>query len=232
MLDALDPHNLPMVIPRSTLLASYVDYRTDQEQPFVTLRRMFPTHGLVSIATNGADAQMGDFEEHAMDVSEAPAWTLRQRARGIEPWAYATFSTWQQIQQVCLDAKVRPPLWFAADWTSNGVIPPGAIGVQYATIPYMYDSSVLLDFIPGFDPDPTHDPHGGGEQEDDMASSPLPVVFVSQEEGGAHVVIRWPNGETQISRDLTTTQAFRNAGATFLTVPLADMQAMINKATL
>lgn len=232
MLDALNPHNLPIALPSSTILASYVDYQTDAEQPFETLKQLFPWHRLVSIATHGADAQIGDFEPGAMVPGDAPSWVSRQRWRGVEPWAYATLDTWDDIRFACTANSIRPPLWFEANWSGGAAISSDAIGRQYATIPGRYDTSVLLDHIPGFDPEPGHDPAGGGEPEDDMASSPLPVVFVSKEDGGAHVVIRWPNGDFQISRDGVTTQAFRDAGASFLTIPLADMQPMINKATL
>lgn len=232
MLDALNPHNLPIALAPDVLFASYVDYQTDAEQPFETLKRLYPGHRLVTIATHGADAQIGDFEPGAMEVGAAPSWVSRQRRRGIEPWVYATLDIWHLVKVQCLINGVNPPLWLEANWSGGTKISSDAIGRQYATIPGRYDSSVLLDHIPGFDPDPGHDPAGGGELEDDMASSPLPVVFVSKEDGGAHVVIRWPNGDFQISRDGVTTQAFRDAGASFLTIPLADMQPMINKATL
>lgn len=232
MLDALNPHNLPRDIPLTTLLASYVDYIGASPQPFTVLKALFPTHRLVSISTQGAPAQIGDFERGAMLPPVAPQWITRARAAGYTPWAYATESTWGQIQHYCAVWNVALPLWLKADWADGPNIPDGAIGVQYAST-NLYDSSVLLPYIKGFDPDPTDTGDSAGDQEeDDMATSVLPTVLVSAEDGGAEVLLRWPDGSYEICRAGATAHAFTAAGAPTISIPLVDIQTRQAQAKL
>lgn len=224
MIDALNVHNIPEHTPTSTLLASYVDYIGANPEPFIELQKLFPHHRLVSIATHGADAQMCDVESGAMEAQDVPLWTMRQRRRGIEPWCYATESNWVNVVSWCAIRGVRAPLWWAANWSGGQDIPAGAVGRQYAST-NLYDSNVLLDLIPGFDPDPAHNPSSDdGELEDDMPTSLLPVVLVSAEDGGAEVLLRWPDGSYEIVRSGGTAHAFTAAGSPTVAIPVADIK--------
>lgn len=153
MLDALDIRGLPAVIPETTLLASYVDHPEYHPQPFTQLQERYPNHTLVSIAAHGGDAQVCDVETGAMTPVHVPAWLVRQRSQGRTPWCYATTTNWALVRAFCQFAGVTKPLWWKADWSDGPVIPSDAIATQYASVPG-WDSSVLLDYIPGFDPDP------------------------------------------------------------------------------
>lgn len=188
MLDALDIDNFPSPIPVTTLLASYVDHPEYDVQPFTLLQQRYPNHRLVSIAAHGGDAQVCDVESGAMTPTDVPGWVSRQRMLvRSQPWCYATKTNWLRVLTQCFITVTRPPLWWKADWSDGPEIPVGAIGTQYAANG-KWDTSVLLDYIPGFDP-LSANPLGDGTiitnstttEEDDM----LPYLTTVTNPGGS-----------------------------------------------
>lgn len=153
MLDALNVHNIPRQVPTTTLLASYVDHPEYAVQPFDVLCELFPNHRCVPIAAHGGDALICDVENGAMTPADVPTWLVRQRLRGGNPWCYATESNWYLVHVACISYGIAPPLWWKADWADGPDIPASAIGTQYAHNG-LWDTSVILDYIPGFDPPP------------------------------------------------------------------------------
>lgn len=232
MIDALNVDNIPATTPTSTLLASYVDHFEYDPVPFVQLQQRFPHHRCVSIAAHGGDAQICDVESGAMTAAEVPAWLTRQRARGVTPMCYATVDNWVAVVVACGRAGVIQPLWWAANWSGGQDIPVGAVARQYAANG-RWDTSLLLDHIPGFDdPDDLHPSGSGDPEEDDMATALLPVVMVDNTGGGANVLLRWPDGSYEIVRSGNTAHAFIAAGSPAVTMDHADIMTRTAKARL
>lgn len=169
------------------LIAYYPDAITLAE-----VRTQFPGKLYVSIArTASEDALVGDVENGDLTPNQLPAWVTRQRSRGTAyPWSYVNRSNWPSAKGACVAAGVDEPLWWVADPTSGGVIPAGAVAVQYSYLG-IYDVSNVVDFIPGLD------------QEDPYMFDPIQLwdgatAHLIDSDGISYVVTPYP-GQNQIS---------------------------------
>jgi len=89
---------------------------------------------------------------------QAPAWIVRQRARGQEPTVYCNVDTWPRVVAACNAQGVALPVWWAAQWDGDPTIPDGAVAKQHTNDrPPGFDISSVADYWPGIDPEPTED---------------------------------------------------------------------------
>jgi hypothetical protein len=151
MFDALNPNNIP---PQAEVIAHYVDVISPAN---AALR--WPGKVLVSIARNAQErARVADVENTDLTPQQLPGWVTWQRQNGMEhPWGYVNRDNWPACREECNRQGVAEPLWWVAWPGAGGVIPPGAIAVQYA-FEGTYDVSLVADFVPGLDQPPAPQP--------------------------------------------------------------------------
>lgn len=150
MLDTLDPDRIPLPQPPRVLIGAYVGH-SDNPDSYTQALARFPDHQVVSIAARTHhDAQILDIEHGAVEPNDTATindWCRRQRARGVTPTLYVNEATWPTVAGRVVGSRN----WWAANWSKGPVIPPGAVGVQYGGVPGAFDTSILLDYIPGID---------------------------------------------------------------------------------
>ena len=150
--DAIYPANIPS---NAEMVACYVDGNWPN---YPDACDRFPNAVHVSIATQGADAQVLDVEAGNTQPDQAPAWITRQRARGQIPTVYCNVATWPAVVAACKVQGVAPPIWWAADWDRDPTITDGAIAKQHTNdVAPGYDISSVADHWPGVDPEPTEE---------------------------------------------------------------------------
>ena len=163
MADACNPANLPP----GMLGAVYVDGLCKTTQ--LAGRRTISS-------TSEADADEGDVEPGNPYWPTWVDWVVRQRAHGNPyPWLYCCadgaegsgFDGWRHADGVAAFAAagVPEPLWRVFNLGAT-TIPSYAVACQVENgIAPGWDRSLLLDYIPGLDPDPPIPP---GSEEDPM----------------------------------------------------------------
>ncbi len=126
------------------------------------LASMFPGMLVIRITTNPNDNEgdMLDVETGDATPASAPAWTQRRRAAGHGgPLTYFPDSWRQQVIDAYAAAGVHLPGLFAAAYPGRGAVlqEAGDVGHQYASNA-SYDTSVVIDYLPGIDKDPAPSP--------------------------------------------------------------------------
>jgi hypothetical protein len=144
MLDALNPAGIPLTIPVSTLVASYVPPPASRANRMTLLAQRFPHNPHVTITATGAVAHIADVEFGAMTPQDVPAWCTRMRALGIDPIVYATARNWTLVTRTCDNLKIAWPWWWSAQWGDSTYLPAGAIANQWADHGG-YDESLVTD---------------------------------------------------------------------------------------
>jgi hypothetical protein len=117
------------------------------------LAARFPHNRILRITTSPADNEGDglDVEKGDARPADLPGWLTRRRAAGAPfLWGYCPLTLWQACKDACAAAGVREPeAWWVAEWNGDPTIPTGATAKQYLS--GAYDTSSVLDFIPGFD---------------------------------------------------------------------------------
>jgi hypothetical protein len=117
----------------------------------------FPRAVHVRIAIFGStnDGVVLDVEPGCASPGEAPGWTQRRRAAGVDPTVYVNLSTWPIVTSAFRGAGVTEPHYWIAHYDNVADnIPMGAVAKQYIDQPRSgghYDKSVVADFWPGVD---------------------------------------------------------------------------------
>lgn len=148
MFDAVNPANLP---EGGDLYAGYTDGRYVNVE---AIKARFPGKRVVTISVNGStDADVLDVEAGNIKPENAPAWVMRQRARGGDPTVYCPVSLWWTVHLAFVTAGVNPPHWWVAHYDDDPTIPVGAVAKQYAgNAAGGYDISSVIDGWPDFPP--------------------------------------------------------------------------------
>ena len=142
MYDSITPNRIPADAP---IVASYVDGMWPN---YPQLKGTHPNAIHVSIAVFPQDdAMVLDIESGDATPAQAPAWVVRQRARGIEPTVYCNVSTYPAVRQAFMDAKVALPPWWAAKYTGQPFMQSGSVATQYQdNSPMGWDASLVADY--------------------------------------------------------------------------------------
>jgi hypothetical protein len=123
----------PWEIPRDAkLIAYYVDGWYAWPASWF---KLFPEAEFVSISAIGVKpAQVGDVEVGCIwPPAEAVPWTLMARSHGFDPTIYVNeLNDWLPVRQAFWAAGVEEPPYWVARYNGVRVIPPGAVGRQFA----------------------------------------------------------------------------------------------------
>lgn len=162
----------------------------------------FPGKTVIRTTTNPADEEGDELDVENGDASatDAPGWVARRRAAGHRgPLVYCALSSWPDVRRAFIAARVAEPGYRVASYDGVAEIPAGAIGKQYASVTAggrNYDVSVMVDHLPGIDPDPLPVPIPYPLQEDSME-------LVVDAAGNAHIVgigAKNPTGQAATTR--------------------------------
>ncbi len=151
MYDSITPGDIPV---SATLVAGYVDGRWAN---IAAMRKRFPHATVVTIAVaHTTRAMVADVEQGDMSPASAVSWArdTMHDVPNTELTIYANTSTWPSIKSAFKAAGVSLPQWWAAHYTGKPHLEPGSIATQYAD-PGPYDLSLVADYWPGVDPEPT-----------------------------------------------------------------------------
>jgi hypothetical protein len=164
--DAVTPSNIPR---NAEVVMGYINgpYAWDQAD-----WDLFPNALKITIATHpdNTTSQIIDYERGDFDDSDVVQAVAVRRSNGGNPIVYCAETDWNHLQAVFASAGVTQPQWLIAAYPGAGdTIPSGAIGHQYIDYQNLYDISVLADFIPGVDPEPT-------TKENDMPNLLVPAA--------------------------------------------------------
>lgn len=151
MYDAITAANIPA---SARVVAGYVDGRWPS---YFDLPRTHPDALHVSIAVDPAqDAQVLDCERFDATPADCPGWAVRQRRRGQVPTIYCNTSSWPAVVDQFRVQRVPLAQWWEANYDRGARLLPGRVGVQYTDHADLYDISVILDQVPGWDHLATH----------------------------------------------------------------------------
>lgn len=142
------------------LVAAYVDGPYAASYPDAVARFPDAVHVAIAIAP-WDDGQVLDVEQFDARPDQAPAWAIRQRARGQIPTIYCSESVWQPVLDAFRSRCVAPPLFDLAHYGQQPAdlhrFPASVVALQYRNTPG-YDLSAVRDFWPGVDA-PRHHHH-------------------------------------------------------------------------
>lgn len=116
-----------------------------------------------------------DIEDGCSTPQQAPGWVAMRRRAGVDPTVYCNLSTWPTCRQAFADQGVPEPHWDIAHYTGIPHLIDGSVATQYADekmTGFHFDLSLIADYWPGVEPDPSTG--GGGThvaQLDDIQSS-------------------------------------------------------------
>lgn len=151
-------------IPKSAkMVAGYVDglYKTAD-----ALRQRFPKATVVTITVLGTPgAHVCDTEPGNIGVTGAVRWAKAEIKAGRKPTLYCMASMWPQVKTAVANAGISGQLaYWIAQYDGKAVIPRGAVAKQHlhgdknnpgSYSGGHYDVSIVADYWPGVDPDPT-----------------------------------------------------------------------------
>ena len=175
------------------------------------IARTFPGKTVVRVTTNPADNEgdMLDVEKGDATPNDAPGWVQRRRDAGHGgPIVYFPASWRSQIIAAFASAKMPLPALFPAAYPGPGAVlidPSTDVGHQYASN-NNYDTSVVVDYLPGIDPAPATQPANttpavtpSPSEESSMAVSKI-INFKSDGQldvfqvSGGNLWHKWANG--------------------------------------
>ena len=161
----------------------YMGYDDGQWPDAAAIAARFPGKTVIRITTNPADDEgdMLDVENGDATPEKAPGWVARRRADGhVGPLVYCAESNRQPVTDAFAAANVPMPGLFIAAYPGVGpeLQQPTDIGHQFASN-NDYDTSVVIDYLPGIDPAPTPKPPTGQEN---AMTSPLFVFKPGQQD--------------------------------------------------
>ncbi len=150
MYDSVTAANIP---PTAEIVAGYIDglYAWSDAD-----WARFPLALKVTIAVFAVDdADVLDVEHGDATPAEAPAWVLRQRARGADPTVYVSFDNLLAVADAFDAAGVEYPRWWIADYQTPPVprLIPGSAATQYEDAG-PYDLSITDGVWPASPPKP------------------------------------------------------------------------------
>lgn len=155
MFDGITPGEVPA---GATLYAGYLNGNWPS---CAALAAAHPAAVHVSISvTAGANVgQVLDVETGDATPGEAVNWVLTRRHAGADPTVYCNTSTWPQVRAAFQTHDVPEPHYWLAQYDGVATIPAawssaGVVAKQYAD-KGGYDISVVADYWPGVDPEPT-----------------------------------------------------------------------------
>lgn len=149
MYDAIHAENIPTT---ARIVAGYVNGRwpsvygyTENGVRSPSLAERCPDAVVLTIAVSAdADADILDIERFDATPDEAPAWYVRQKARGNpNATVYCNTSTYDVVRKAFMDARVAMPAWWAANYTVGPHLWPHSAATQYGGPANLYDLSVL-----------------------------------------------------------------------------------------
>ena len=144
MYDDINADNIPA---DATVMAGYVD---GQWPSYAPMKTRFPNARVFSITVYNGDADILDVETGDATPDMVPAWVTRQRNAGRPiVIVYCNRSNYPAVVQACLNANVRvPPIWLA-QYDNDPTIPDYAAGKQYQSTPNYDVSSIDTARWPG-----------------------------------------------------------------------------------
>jgi len=133
------------------LYAAYVDGQAvpGQSGSYAAACVRFGVSKCISISVDGdSPAHFDDVERGALTIQQAIV-------RGM-PGNYCSLANWPANVAAYRAANKRQPLWWVAGYSTppDPTIPPGAVGHQYTDGTGAFDTSVMVDYLPGIDPAP------------------------------------------------------------------------------
>lgn len=197
----------------------------------------FGARAVLEVCVNPAD-EVGnclDVENGDARPQDAPGWTLRARARGVDPaWTYCNASTWESVIIAYLDAGVAMPLWWIADYTNSPHLPQVTVGgVTYRASACQYGGGITAPydmscFAPGvFEPAAT-DPHPPAASAPARPAEPKekPVLIVHTIEDATRAFAVYDNHTLSAQLSPTAVAALSAAGVPVAAVTAADIEAL------
>jgi hypothetical protein len=139
-----DSINVDSIPDDATLMAGYINGKSTWQSYYPMVAR-FPNATVLSISvaahnSNGTyvAADILDIEKGDATPSEAPGWVTAMRSLGRTPTLYCSrLGTWPATQQAIGAAKLAPPNYWIADYTSTAHLVPGSVATQWTdTGPY------------------------------------------------------------------------------------------------
>lgn len=161
MYDSTVARDIPDGIPRSALVAGYVDgnYVT-----YPMLHEEFPHNRRVSITVTGRfSANVIDCEAGNVSPAQAAHWAHGEHGAGRHPTIYMPESLWDDCKHAVAATRLDPThdvSWWVA-WYGHDGIPDGAVACQNVegTRAHHWDVSDVRDYWPGVDPPCKPAPH-------------------------------------------------------------------------
>jgi hypothetical protein len=137
----------------------YAGYDDGFYDNVLAIRTRFPGKLVLAITTNPADnfGDVLDVEKGDANPVDAPAWVRRRRIAGHDgPIVYCSESAWPSVKGAFAAARTDQPSYWVAGYPGyeGDAIPPGAIGHQWIDHNGVWDESIMVDYLPGIDPDP------------------------------------------------------------------------------
>jgi hypothetical protein len=154
MYDSVTVKDIPQ---NARMVAGYVD---GLYANVPALHTRFPNATVVTITVFGArGAHVIDCEPGDATPSTAAAWAKSEIDAGRKPTIYCMASQWTAVKLAVAKVGVTGKVsYWIANYDNHPLIPPGAVAKQYANPPTSgghYDLSVVVDYWPGVDPEPS-----------------------------------------------------------------------------
>lgn len=155
MLDGIIASNVKAAVSsqHADAVAGYTDGKwPDYEQLVSTVPDVL--HLPITVDSADLSAKCCDVENGDLTPEESVTWVKGKRAGGDpNPWVYCNTSTWPSVQEAFSAANEPQPFYWVAKYDEDPTIPAGAVAKQH-TNTMSFDVSSLVDYIPGFDPEP------------------------------------------------------------------------------
>lgn len=150
-----DSINADSIPPNATLMAGYINGKPSWQSYYPMVAR-FPSATVLSITVSAHNsdgsyvvADILDIENGDASPLDAPGWTFAmQQALGRNPTCYCSrLGTWPATQRAIMQAKILPPSYWIADYTSTAHLVPGSVATQW-TDAGPYDISLTNGYWP------------------------------------------------------------------------------------